>query len=61
MFICAADDDGSVYEVPFSMKKVLGSFIGEVLYTELVSEISSAKKLKIMQPPKLPMPSKTTS
>ena len=46
VFICAVDDDGSVYKVPFSMKRVPGSFTGEVLCTELVSEISSVKKVK---------------
>ena len=46
VFIHAVDDDDSVYKVPFSMKKVPGSFTGEVLCTELVSEISSVKKIK---------------
>ena len=46
MLIRAVDDDDSVYKVPFSMKKVPGSFTGEVLCTELVSEISSVEKIK---------------
>ena len=46
IFVCAVADDGSVYKVPFSMKKVPGSFTGEALCMELISEISSIKKLK---------------
>ena len=53
VFIRAVDDDDSVYKVPFSMKKVPGSFTGEVLCTELVSEISSVKKIKDNAPTKI--------
>ena len=45
VFVCAVADDGSVYKVPFWMKKVPGSFTGEALCMELISEISSIKKL----------------
>ena len=35
-----------IYKVPYSMKKVPGSFTGEVLCDELISAISSVKKVK---------------
>ena len=45
-FVCAVIDDGAVYEVPYSIQKVAGSFTGEVLCEGLVSEISAIKILQ---------------
>ena len=39
-------ENGEVFKVPFSMKKVSGSFTGEALCTELIKEICSIKKLQ---------------
>lgn len=39
-------DDGEIFKVPFSMKKVPGSFTGEALCEELIDEISSIKVMK---------------
>ena len=46
VFIRAVSDEGKIYKVPFSMKRVPGSFTGEALSKELLSEISSIKRLK---------------
>ena len=40
------NENGEVFKVPFSMKKVSGSFTGEALCTELIKEICSIKKLQ---------------
>ena len=40
------NENGKVFKVPFSMKKVSGSFTGEALCTELIKEICSIKKLQ---------------
>ena len=40
------NENGKVFKVPFSMKKVSGSFTGETLCTELIKEICSIKKLQ---------------
>ena len=46
IFVCVVTDDGAVYKIPYSMQKVAGSFTGEVLHEELISEISAIKILK---------------
>ena len=46
VFVCVVTDDGAVYKIPYSMQKVAGSFTGEVLHEELISEISAIKLLK---------------
>ena len=46
IFVCVVTDDGAVYKIPYSMQKVAGSFTGEVLHEELISEISAIKLLK---------------
>ena len=46
VFVCVVTDDGVIYKVPYSMQKVAGSFTGEVLHEELISEISAIKILK---------------
>ena len=38
-------DDGNVFKVPYSMKRVSGSFTGEVLCAELLQEICSIRKV----------------
>ena len=40
------NENGEVFKVLFSMKKVSGSFTGEALCTELIKEICSIKKLQ---------------
>ena len=40
------NENGEVFKVPFSMKKVSRSFTGENLCTELIKEICSIKKLQ---------------
>ena len=45
-FIRAIADDGKVSKAPFSMKRVAGSFTGEVLCKEMITEISGIKTLK---------------
>ena len=46
VFIRVVNEKGEVYKIPFSMKKVSGSFTVEALCTELIKEISSIKKLQ---------------
>ena len=46
VFIRAIADDGEVSKVPFSMKRVPGSFTGEALCKEMITEISGIKALK---------------
>ena len=41
-----ANENGEVFKVPFSMKKVSGSFTGEALRTELIKVICSIKELQ---------------
>ena len=40
------NENSEVFKVPFSIKKVSGSFTGQALYTELIKEICSIKKLQ---------------
>ena len=40
------NENGEVFKVPISMKKVSGSFTGQNLCTELIKEICSIKKLQ---------------
>ena len=46
VFVRVVADGGAAYKVPYSMRKVAGSFTGEVLREELISEISAIKILK---------------
>ena len=46
VFIRANADDGEVSKVPFSMKSVAGSFTGDVLWKQMITEISGIKALK---------------
>ena len=46
VFIRAIADDGEVSKVPFSMKRVAGSFTGETLCKEMITKISGIKALK---------------
>ena len=46
VFVCVVTEDRVIYKVPYSMQKVAGSFTGEVLHEELISEISAIKILK---------------
>ena len=41
-----ANENGEAFKVPFSMKKVSGSFTGEALRTELIKVICSIKELQ---------------
>ena len=41
-----ANENGEVFKVPFSMKKVSGPFTGEALRTELIKVICSIKELQ---------------
>ena len=40
------NENSEVFKVPFSIKKVSGSFTEQALYTELIKEICSIKKLQ---------------
>ena len=46
VFLQAANKNREVVKVPFSMKKMSGSFTGDALCTELIKEIGSVKKLQ---------------
>ena len=46
VFMRAIADDRGVSKVPFSMKRVAGSFTGEVLCKEMITEISGIKALE---------------
>ena len=46
VFIRAIADNWEVSKVPFSMKRVAGSFTGEALCKEMITEISGIKALK---------------
>ena len=46
VFLRVVNEKGEVFKVPLSMKKVSGSFSGEALWTELIKEICSIKKLQ---------------
>ena len=46
VFIRANADDGEVSKVPFSMKRVAGSFTEDALWKQMITEISGIKALK---------------
>ena len=46
VFIRANADDGEVSKVPFSMKRVAGSFTGDALWKQVITDISGIKALK---------------
>ena len=46
IFLRVAADDGQILKVPFSAKRVPGSFTGEALCQELITEISKIKKVE---------------
>ena len=46
VFIRANADDGEVSKVPFSMKRVAGSFTEDALWKQMITEILGIKALK---------------
>ena len=48
VFLQAANKNREVVKVPFSMKKMSGSFTGDALCTELIKEIGLSKSYKEM-------------
>ena len=46
MFLRAVGDKVNIFIVPFDMKQVPGSLTGEVLYEEIISQISQVKTVK---------------
>ena len=46
VFLRAVGRDGTIYKVPYSFKRVPGSFTGEALCAELIEEISEIRPLK---------------
>ena len=45
VFLGGVSDDGNVFMVPYSMKRVVGSLTGKVLCAELLKEICSIRKV----------------
>ena len=54
IFLRVVSDNGIIYNVPYSMKKVSGGFTGENLCDELATEISCIKKMPDNATRKLP-------
>ena len=46
MFLKAVDDKGNIFKVPFDIKQVPESLTGEVLFEEVINQISQVTTVK---------------